>query len=358
MGGQRATGDAARRRPRARLLPACALALALAACGGSSSGGPATGTSASKPSSHSTSTTSAKVPPPAVDELAAAEHPRASQFPSAAGQTLKKLGARIKSTARLGAGTDTYTVGHPRFAFALTDKANRFIYAPTAIYLARSLTAPAQGPFLTPADPTTVAPQYRSVQNSGPGGLNAVYWANVPAPKSGIYYVLAVTRVGSRLLGSTGEMPVALNTPIPGVGQRPPDIATDTLGSVHGKISLVTTRTPPENMHSVSLNQVLGKRPVALLFSTPELCHSRVCGPVTDIMVELQHEFGQRIAFIHQEVYVDNNPTKGLRQQLTAFHLESEPWLFTINRSGVIAARLDGVFGVSEARQALQAALR
>jgi hypothetical protein len=111
-------------------------------------------------------------------------------------------------------------------------------------------------------------------------------------------------------------------------------------------------------MHSVSLKQVLGKRPIALLFSTPELCHSRVCGPVTDILVELQHEFGNRIVFIHQEVYVDNNPTKGLRPQLVDFHLETEPWLFTINRQGVIVARLDGVFGVNEARQALQAALR
>jgi hypothetical protein len=34
------------------------------------------------------------------------------------------------------------------------------------------------------------------------------------------------------------------------------------------------------------------------------------------------------------------------------------PWLFTINRQGVIAARLQGAFGVNEARQAIQAALR
>src|SRR6202035_3156327 len=126
----------------------------------------------------------------------------------------------------------------------------------------------------------------------------------------------------------------------------------------HGNLSLVTTRIPPEQMHSVSFNQVLGKRPVALLFSTPELCHSRVCGPVTDIMVELQHEVGNRSALIHQEVYVDNQPTRGLRAQLHQFILLTEPWLFTVNSKGVITARLDGVFGVNEARAALQAALR
>jgi hypothetical protein len=302
--------------------------------------------------------TTAGPPAPAVNELPAAEHPSLAEFPPASGRSLKKLALLVKGTAQLGPGTATYTTGHPRFAFAITDRANRFIYAPTAVYISRGVNGPARGPFLAEADPTTVASQYRSAQNSAPGGLKAVYWVNLPVPKSGIWDVLALTREGSRLIGSTGELPVALSTPIPAAGQRAPDIATDTLASEHGDLSLVTTRTPPENMHSVSLNQVLGRRPVALIFSTPELCHSRVCGPVTDIMVELQHQFGRRIVFIHQEVYVDNNPTKGLRPQLGDFHLETEPWLFTINRRGLIAARLDGVFGVNEARDALEAALR
>ena len=66
---------------------------------------------------------------------------------------------------------------------------------------------------------------------------------------------------------------------------------------------MLTTRRPPEQMHSVSLNQVLGKRPIALLFSTPQFCVSRVCGPVTDVTVDLQHQFGNRVTFIHEEVY-------------------------------------------------------
>ena len=111
-------------------------------------------------------------------------------------------------------------------------------------------------------------------------------------------------------------------------------------------------------MASVSFADVLGKRPVALLFSTPQLCISRVCGPVTDVAVALQHEFGDQVTFIHEEVYVDNQPSKGLRPQLKAFHLRTEPWLFAINRHGVIVARLEGAFGTTELRQALQAALR
>ena len=151
---------------------------------------------------------------------------------------------------------------------------------------------------------------------------------------------------------------MARSSPIPAVGEKAPDIATDTPASVGGKLSLLTTRTPPESMHAVSLRQVLGHRPVALLFSTPQFCVSRVCGPVTDVTVDLQHEFGDRIAFIHQEVYAGNQPHQGLRAQMKAFHLQTEPWLFAINRRGVIVARLEGAFGTTELRAALQKALR
>ncbi len=57
-------------------------------------------------------------------------------------------------------------------------------------------------------------------------------------------------------------------------------------------------------------------------------------------------------------MYVDNDPSKGLRPQLKAFHLQTEPWLFTVNAKGIITARLNGAFGVNEARAALEAALK
>jgi hypothetical protein len=334
-------------------------ALGLAGCGGSGkTAGTAPTPSATTTAGTTASASSNAAPPPAVDQLRAAERPRAAEFPAAAGRSLKQLALLVKGTAQLGAATGTFTPGIRRFAFALTDTSQRFIYAPTAIYIATSPGKPAHGPFLAPADPMGVTPSYRSQQNAGPGGIQAIYWTRVPVARSGIYYVLALTRVGPRLIGSTGELAAAISTPIPDVGQRPPAIATETLPTVNGEVALLTTRQPPEEMHSVSFDQVLGKRPVALLFSTPELCTSRVCGPVTDIMVQLQHELGNRITFIHQEIYVDNQPSKGLRPQLKAFHIETEPWLFTIDRQGTIAARIEGAFGVGEARQALEAALR
>ncbi len=343
------------------ILAAAAIA---AGCGSSSSSKTASQTAASSAGAApttATSTTSASqssAPAPAVADLSAAMRPSPSQFPSASGKSLKDLGALAKSSVALGAATGTFTPGTNRYGFALTTNAGKFVYAPTALYIASNPGSPAKGPFLAPADPMAVQPQYRSRENAGPGGIQAIYAAELPVPKAGTYFILALTKGPSGLIGATGELAAAPSSEIPGVGDRPPDIATDTSATVHGDEKLLTTRLPPESMATQSFNQVLGKKPVALLFSTPQLCISRVCGPVTDVAVQVQHHFGNKVAFIHEEVYVDNQPSKGLRPQLKAFHLRTEPWLFIINRQGKIVSRLEGAFGINEVTQAVEAALK
>ena len=330
-----------------RALPALCTAsvLALAACGGSG-----TPKRVTTPKVASTVTV-------ADAQLAAAEHPVAGDFPSPAGKSLQQLAGLARSSLQFGAATETYTPGTRRVAFALLNAANHYVYAPSAVYIASSPSARAQGPFPAPSDPLGVARAYQSDENDGPGGLRAIYESRVPFGHPGVYDVLVLTRTASGTAGATDQVKVARSSPIPDVGQRAPAIRTDTLASEHGRLSLVTTRVPPESMHSVSFDQVLGRRPIALLISTPALCTSRVCGPVTDIIVSLQHLFPQ-VAFIHQEVYAHNDPSLGLRIQLKELHLQSEPWLFTVDSRGVIRARLEGAFGVNEARRALEAALR
>ena len=110
-------------------------------------------------------------------------------------------------------------------------------------------------------------------------------------------------------------------------------------------------------MHAKDFADVVGKEPVALLFSTPQLCQSRVCGPVTDIALQMEAKYGKQMTFIHQEVYVDNDVQKGLRPPLQQFHLQSEPWLFVVNKQGIITARLEGSIGVREFENAVKTGL-
>jgi hypothetical protein len=323
-------------------------ALAIAACGGGSGG-------AAQPK-----------PPPGVSqkdfdrELAEASTVRAADFPAAGGRTLQQVADTAVAGNQVGFASSTLTPGDNRLAFGVIDKANAFVYGKTAVYVARSPGAKARGPYPAPADSLLTKPAFRS-QNAAveSSPIAQIYAANVPFPKAGSYAVLVVTKQGSKLLGAPAQVDVTAKSRIPNVGDRPPRVSTDTVASAAGNLAAIDTRRPfARELHEVNFKDVLGRKPVALLFATPQLCQSRVCGPVVDIALQMKQQYGDRMAFIHQEVYRDNRIDKGLRPPLKAFHLQTEPWLFTIDRDGRIAARLEGSFGVKEFRQAIQAALR
>jgi hypothetical protein len=296
------------------------------------------------------------------ENVRAAAQPDESIFPTASGKTLNDLAEEVKGggSTEVGLATSVFTVGEDRLAFGMIDDQGQFVYGPTAVYLAPTPDQPAEGPFLAPADVLITEGRYRSRQAAEETDpFAAVYQAKVQFDQKGSWAVLAVTQVGNTFVAAPANVEVSTKKAdeIPDVGERAPKVATDTLASVGGNEDLLDTRTPPSDMHEQSLDKVLGKKPVALLFSTPQLCQSRVCGPVTDIAVQLKAKYGDRIEFIHQEVYVDNDPNQGLREPLQAFRLRTEPWLFVIGEDGKITKRLEGSFGQNAFEDALNSAL-
>ena len=90
-----------------------------------------------------------------------------------------------------------------------------------------------------------------------------------------------------------------------------------------------------------------------ITFATPLLCQSRVCGPVVDIVEQVKATAPKGIAFIHQEIYTDNQVDKGPTPQVAAWRLPSEPWTFVIDRRGRIVERFEGAFSVGELQRAV-----
>ena len=285
-----------------------------------------------------------------------AQEATAADFPTPGTRTLDQVASTLTRIPRAGLASSVFMPGENRLAFGVLDKTNKFLYGKSAVYIAPKPGDPAQGPFVAKPDPLTVIGKYRSQQGAAPGSeIEAIYEANVPFKKPGSYAVLIMTRVGNKQYGAGQTINVLKKTPIPGVGDRPPPIHTDVEGA--GNIDQIDTRRPHDDMHKVDFASVVGKKPVALIFATPQLCQSRVCGPVVDVAMQLEAQYRDRVTFIHEEVYVDNDLNKGYRPQLRAFHLQTEPWLFTFTADGRVAARLEGSFGVDAFRRALDAAL-
>jgi hypothetical protein len=292
----------------------------------------------------------------------AAASPDPTQFPPSKGKTLQELADQMAAGPSLALASSVFTTpGNSRMAFGVIAQDGTPVYGPTAIYVAPNPGAPAEGPFVAPADVLLTQARYRSKQAATTNDpFVAVYGAQVKFPKRGQYAVLATTKKSDgSLTGATGQVNVSTKgaDPIPAIGEKAPVVHTDTVASAKGDISKIDTRQPPSDMHEVDFADVVGKKPVALLFATPQLCASRVCGPVTDIELQMKSKYGDRMTFIHQEVYVDNQTSKGLREPLRQFNLPSEPWLFVVDKTGTITARLEGSIGVKQFEDAVKSGL-
>jgi hypothetical protein len=74
---------------------------------------------------------------------------------------------------------------------------------------------------------------------------------------------------------------------------------------------------------------------------------------VVDIAEQVKAERGEEVEFIHMEVFRDNRLDRGIRPQMAAFRLRTEPWLFTFDSSGKVAARIEGAYSERELEEAI-----
>ncbi len=211
-----------------------------------------------------------------------------------------------------------------------------------------ALEQPARGPYPASIESLETKPAYRAqTTTSDPNAATIVYNSSIDFTSDGEWRIAALIKQGDETVATLlPSVTVGEFNDVPRVGERPPKIHTPTPSDVGGDLSKITTRVPPDTQNRVDFAAALGKEPIFLLFATPQFCQSRVCGPVVDVAEQVKDQFGDKAAFIHMEIYNENDPSKGVRPQVRAFHLPSEPWLFAIGRDGVIKAEIEGAFGV------------
>jgi hypothetical protein len=286
---------------------------------------------------------------------------RAQDFPKPKRETIQKLLARYPSGPVLAPSGAEFRTGDQRVGFALFRRdRSQITNASVAVYVAAAGGGPVKGPYLARYEDLSVHPQFQSRQTAtDPNAAKSIYTVHIPFSKPGKYEMLGIAKQGGKLVTATLPqagvvVKKAADDPIPAVGTAPPRIHTPTITDVGGNAAAIDTRLPPDSMHDVDFADVLGKKPVVLIFATPQLCQSRVCGPVVDLAEQVKaNADNSDVAFIHMEVFRDNRIDKGIRPQMAAFHLQTEPWLFTFNRAGKVAARLEGAFSERELNEAI-----
>jgi hypothetical protein len=146
--------------------------------------------------------------------------------------------------------------------------------------------------------------------------------------------------------------PATTMVPFPGKPMIP--TPTPTVADARG-VNPICTRQPACPLHDVSLDAALAeRRPVAVLFATPALCQSRLCGPVLENLLAHRDAFADRVRFVHVEIFKALDRNAPTTEAVQAYHLEQEPFLFLAGADGVVRERLDNAYDRVEARQALE----
>jgi hypothetical protein len=282
--------------------------------------------------------------------------PDASAFPTPEGQTLEDIVGDATPTNDLvvSPAGRIFTEGSNRFGFGVfTVDFQQVVDAEVAIYAAPGPDGEARGPFPARVESLETEAAFTAENTAAdPDAAKAVYVTDLPLDQPGEWRLAAlIKRDGELAAARVPSVVVRKQDPIPGPGDPAPEVHTPTADQV-ANIQEIDTRVPPGTMHDVDLAEVIGKEPVVLLFATPALCQSRVCGPVVDVAEQVKRDRGDEAAFIHMEIFEDNKPPK-LRPQVEAYGLPTEPWLFVIDCDGKVDTRIEGAFSAAELEAAI-----
>ena len=252
-------------------------------------------------------------------------------------------------------GTEDFQPGRNRVSFLIIDGQSREISTPTAcVWVATGLKD-------VPFERAVARSEPVGVAGGAAAPVGSIYVTHVDLPKPGKYWLLAVPAGSSKPIGAFANLVVpAKRVGAPRVGDRAIPSRTPTLASTGGKLAAVTTATHPDpRLYRLSVAQAMASHvPFVVTFATPRFCTSRTCGPVVDVVDAVSRKLAATpVRFIHVEIYKGNDPAKGFNPWVKEWNLPTEPFTFVVDRNGVIRAKLEGAFSVSELESTVRALL-
>ena len=191
-------------------------------------------------------------------------------------------------------------------------------------------------------------PRHREEDLSAAG----VYEATANFHRAGFWEVTVTADLDGQERTGTAVFEVVDDAQVPEVGEPAPRTSTLTLDSDAPAEAIDSragprTPVPDEILHQVDLIDALDAgQPVVVVFSTPTYCTSRFCGPITETIEDIAHDYSDRAAFLHVEIWNDIDERRfndAVQDWIVTDDGGNEPWVFLVDPDGTIAARWDNV---------------
>ncbi|HEX6263500.1 MAG TPA: hypothetical protein VF097_11705 [Actinomycetota bacterium] len=277
------------------------------------------------------------------------EGPQAGPSPSPGG------GELVAQVASYDLATGTAS----RFIVGLLTQDNRFVSGGEATFRFSFIGGgqPEPGPEVT-AEFLAIPgedPEHEEAHAGPPAEGRGVYAAReVTFDRAGIWQVEVTADVDGEPLSGTAAFQVAGEHAYPVVGDRAPrtdnltldDIGEAPPGAIDSRAEGGEEVPDPELHDSTIAEAIRRGRPVVAVFATPVYCVSQFCGPITDMIAELESEYRDRAEFVHVEVWRDfqnNVVNRAAADWILRNDNIFEPWVFFVDAEGVIRGRWDNV---------------
>jgi hypothetical protein len=208
-------------------------------------------------------------------------------------------------------------------------------------------------------DPAPATPQIVAASDT-----RGLYGAQTSFDKAGFWEVEATATVDGKARSGKGAFAVNATHAVPAVGDQAQATETLTLTTPDVPRPAIDSRAgsgeiPDPDLHRTTIAASLAaKRPVVAVFATPVYCTSRFCGPITDLVDELAHQYADRADFVHVEIWRDfqsKTVNKSAADWIYKNDQLNEPWVFVIGADGRISARFDNVVTRGELEPLLKA---
>lgn len=174
--------------------------------------------------------------------------------------------------------------------------------------------------------------------------------------------VFGVTPKGGKQEAIGVPFTVLVKPSVISVGDKAPDTRTPVLSDVGGDIRQISSDTNPDPaFYQVSVDQALARHtPFVLIFATPAFCRSAQCGPTLNQVKAASATAPASVAFINVEPYkltfTDGRlqPVLDAQNNLiptdvsNAWGLPTEPWIFAVDRNGIVAGSYEGIITPQE----------
>jgi hypothetical protein len=141
--------------------------------------------------------------------------------------------------------------------------------------------------------------------------------------------------------------------PSPMIGDRARPTLSLTAADV-ADLSTICSSAPPCSLHGQTIaSAIQSGRPAVLAFATPGFCTTITCAPQLSVVLDLASRYAGRAEFVHIEIYKEPRD-RVLADAVTEWQLITEPWIFIVDRTGVIRDRFEGIATADELAESLE----